>query len=88
MTTSRKGKHRQGKVSIGLYIEEEKRALLAYLVDMTGQTATDIIMDGVSAKARGLGVLDSEGRVVPEHRHAIAVIMEAYRHRNKKGGAK
>lgn len=74
---SRQGKHRDGKVSVGIYIEEEKRALLAYLVDLTGQTATDIIMEGVAAKARALGVMEN-GKIKPEHEAAIQVIMAAY----------
>ena len=80
--TSRKGKHREGKVSVGMYISEEMRALLAYLVDMSGMTATDIIMEGVFAKARVLGVMDSDNKIRPCHAAAIRVIMEAY-HVNK-----
>ncbi len=79
---SRKGKHKEGKVSVGVYITEESRALLAYLVDMTGMTATDIIMEGVMAKAQALGVI-KDGKVLPQHRAAITVILEAYRTQKK-----
>lgn len=76
---SRQGRHKPGKVSIGIYIEEEKRALLAYLVDLTGMTATDIIMEGVMAKAKTQGIFDDAGKILPEHQAAINVIVEAYR---------
>ena len=75
---SRQGKHKRGKVSVGIYIEEEKRALLAYLVDLSGQTATDIIMEGVMAKAKALGVMTTNNEILPEHAAAINVIMAAY----------
>lgn len=76
---NRQGKHKPGKVSIGIYIEEDKRALLAYLVDLTGMTATDIIMEGVMAKAKSQGIFDKDGKILPEHQAAINVIVEAYR---------
>ena len=79
---SRQGKHREGKVSVGVYIEEDARALLAYLVDITGQTATDILMEGVRSKATALGIM-KDGKITPKHARAIKVIVEAYR--NKKG---
>ena len=84
---SRQGKHRPGKVSIGIYVEEEKRALLAYIVDLSGMTATDIIMEGVLAKARSLGVI-KDGHVLPRHKKAIEVIMEAYRQPKRTGAKK
>lgn len=75
---SRQGKHKPGKVSVGIYIEEDKRALLAYIVDLSGMTATDIIMEGVIAKAQSLGVV-KDGRILPQHKNAIRVIMESYK---------
>lgn len=76
---SRQGKHREGKVSVGIYVDEDKRALIAYLVDQTGMTATDIIMEGVMAKARAVGLFDTRGKLKPEHAAAIEVIVESYR---------
>lgn len=84
---SRQGKHRKGKVSVGIYIEEDKRALLAYLVDMSGMTATDIIMEGVMAKAQSLGVV-KDGEILPQHLAAINVIIAAYRSARTKEKAK
>ena len=83
MAAGRKGKHKPGKVSVGIYIDEEKRALLAYIVDLSGMTATDIIMEGVIAKAQSLGVMRG-GEILPKHRAAVALIMEAYNSRRAK----
>ena len=84
---SRQGKHKKGKVSVGIYIEEDKRALLAYLVDVSGMTATDIIMEGVMAKAKALGII-KDGEILPKHLAAINVIIAAYRSARKKEKAK
>lgn len=80
---SRQGKHKPGKVSVGIYIEERQRALLAYLVDITRQTATDIIMDGIRAKAEALGVM-RDGVIQPEHERQVELIMIAYKMKNHK----
>lgn len=75
---TRMGKHKEGKTSIGLYVDDDFRALLAFLVDMTGETATDIIMDGVRSRATALGVM-RDGKIVPKYLPAIEVIKEAFR---------
>jgi hypothetical protein len=80
------GKHKEGKSSIGLYVDDNFRALLALLVDMTGETATSIIMDGVRSRATALGVMKND-KVVPKYVPAINVIKEAFaaRRTNRKG---
>jgi hypothetical protein len=78
------GRHKEGKVSIGIYVEEEFRALLAFLVDRSGETATDIIMEGVRSRATALGVM-KDGKILPEFQPAIDMIMAAYRERKTKG---
>lgn len=71
------GKHKEGKSSIGLYVDDDFRALLAFLVDMTGETATDIIMDGVRVRATALGVMKND-KVVAKYIPAIRIIKEAF----------
>lgn len=78
------GRHKEGKVSIGIYVEEEFRALLAFLVDRTGETATEIIMEGVRSKATALGVM-KDGEILPEFKPVIEMIVAAYRERKTKG---
>ena len=74
---TRMGKHKEGKSSIGLYVDDDFRALLAFLVDQTGETATNIIMDGVRARATALGIMKDDV-VLPEFQPAIDIIKEAY----------
>lgn len=74
---SRMGKHKEGKSSIGLYVDDDFRALLAFLVDLTGETATSIIMDGVRARATALGVMQND-EVLPKYIPAITVIKEGF----------
>lgn len=84
---TRKGKHKEGKSSIGLYVDDDFRALLAFLVDQTGETATDIIMDGVRAKATALGIMRDD-KVLPKYLPAIELIKEAFvAKRNTRKGA-
>lgn len=84
---NRMGKHKEGKSSIGLYVDDDFRALLAFLVDQTGETATDIIMDGVRARATALGIMRDD-KILPKYLPVIAVIKEAFvakRNTRKKG---
>jgi len=74
---NRMGKHKEGKSSIGLYVDDDFRALLALLVDLTGETATNIIMDGVRARATALGVMKDD-KVVAKYKAAIEIIKEAF----------
>lgn len=74
---SRQGKHREGKISIGLYVDEDFRALLALVVDLSGDTATNIMMEGVRVKATELGILKN-GIIVDEFKPALEVIKIAY----------
>lgn len=60
-----------------MYVDDDFRALLAFLVDQTGETATDIIMDGVRARATALGIMRND-QILPEYLPAIAVIKEAF----------
>ena len=82
---SRKGKHREDKSGIGLYVDDDFRAVLALLVKMTGETATDIIMDGVRSRAAALGVV-VDGVVAQKHRRRVDAIKAslAERRRRKK----
>ncbi len=85
---TRQGKHREGKSSIGLYVDADFRALLALLVDQTGDTATDIIMDGVRARATALGIM-RDGQIVAKYAPVIEIIKEAFEaKRNTRKGKK
>ena len=80
---SRQGKHRVGKVSIGLYVDADFRALIALVAKQSGETATDIIMEGVRRKATDHGILKN-GEISEEYKEAIKNIKAAYLKRNEK----
>lgn len=73
---TRQGMHKEGKSSIGIYVEDDFRALLSFVVDQSGETATSIIMEGVRSKATALGIM-KDNEVLPKYRAAIEVIKEA-----------
>lgn len=75
---NRQGKHKESKVNIGLYVDEDFRALLALVVDQTGDTATNILMEGVRERATQIGIM-ANGAILPEYRPIIEVIKEAFR---------
>lgn len=79
---SRQGKHKPGKISIGFYVEEDFKALLALVVDQSGETATNIIMDGVRAKATALGIMEN-GQIKKQYLGAIEVIKQVFREKRK-----
>lgn len=81
---TRMGKHKENKVSIGFYATVEFKALLAYVVDQSGETATDIMMEGVKQKAERLGIM-KQGKIVKEHAGAIKLLTAVY---NAKKGTK
>lgn len=74
---SRQGKHRVGKVSIGLYVDADFRALIALVAKQSGETATDIIMEGVRRKATDLGILKN-GEIAEEYKEAAELIKAGY----------
>ena len=81
---SRMGKHKPSKVSIGMYVDEDFRALLALLVDVTGDTATDIMMDGVRQRAKQVGILTASGMIAAKYQPAINVIKAVFAEKRRK----
>lgn len=77
---NRHGKHRDGLVSVGLYMDEDSRALLALVVDQTGDTVTNILMEGIRERATKVGIMQN-GAVVPKFVPVLEVIKEAFRFR-------
>ncbi len=77
--TTRKGKHKQGKVRIGVYVEPRKKAIAVYIAEQKDMSLTDVIWRGIESLALGMGVIDSEGKVTPEHKEAVEVVEEIVR---------
>ena len=80
---SRMGKHRVDKVSIGFYATVNFKALLAYVVDQSGETATDILMAGVLDKARRLGIVDADGKIISKHAPDIQLIADVFKNQKR-----
>lgn len=82
---SRKGKHKPGNVRIGAYVEPRKKALAVYVADLKNMSLTDVLWHGIQSLAIGLGVIDTNGKVSPEHKEALEVIEEIVKKSEVKG---
>ena len=74
--STRKGRHKQGQVRIGVYVEPHKKAIAVYIAEQKNMTLTDVIWRGIESLALGMGVIDTEGKVTPEHEEAVEVVEE------------
>ena len=74
--TNRKGKHKPGKVRIGIYVEPRKKAIAVYIADRKNMSLTDVIWRGIESLALGMGVIDENGKITPEHKEALEVVEE------------
>ena len=74
--TNRKGKHKPGKVRIGVYVEPRKKAIAVYIAEQTNMSLTDVIWRGIESLALGMGVIDAKGKIMPEHKEAVEVVEE------------
>ena len=73
---TRNGKHTPGNVRIGAYVTPRKKAIAVYVADLKNMSLTDVIWHGVESLAIGLGVIDKDGKISPEHKEALAVVEE------------
>ena len=71
---NRKGKHKPGKVRMGVYVDPHKKAIAVYLADLKDLTLTDVIWSGIESMAIGAGIITKDGKISPEHKEALAVI--------------
>lgn len=82
---SREGKHKPGKVSVGMYVDEDFRALMVLLADKTGETVTELMMEGVRKRARAEGLLTATDEIAEKYKSAIKVIKAAFAARKEQG---
>ncbi len=75
---SRNGKHRADKSLVGFFADNRFRALLALVVRQTGETATQIMADGVRRRAIDVGILKN-GTIVPQFRRSFAAILKYFK---------
>ena len=73
---SRSGKHKEGKVRIGIYLDPERKAVAVMLGELTGMSLTDLVWYGIETVAKSRGVLSSEGLITDEFADQYAVALE------------
>lgn len=61
---------------MGAYVEPRKKAIAVYVADIMGMTLTDVIWRGIETLAIGAGIIDSNGKISPEHKEAVEVVEE------------
>ena len=73
---SRLGKHRKGKVRMGIYTEPFNKAVAVLLAEVTDMTMTDIIWQGIETLAKTRGILMQDGKTIsPTYRDQFAVAL-------------
>ena len=77
--TNRKGKHKPGKVRIGIYVEPRKKAIAVYIADKKNMSLTDVIWRGIESLALGMGVIDENGKITPEHKEVWRLLKKSSR---------
>lgn len=60
---TRKGKHKPGKVRMGIYVEPSRKAIAILAAKECDMTMTDVIWAGIESIAKGRGILDGNGAV-------------------------
>ena len=73
---SRQGRHKAGKVRMGVYVEPFRKAVATYLAKHLQLTMTDIIWLGIESVAKAHGILTVDGKVADEYQEEIEVETE------------
>ena len=60
---TRKGKHKDGNVRMGIYVEPFRKAVALLAAKECEMTLTDVIWAGIESIAKGRGILDPSGKV-------------------------
>lgn len=75
-TTTRMGKHKEGKTVLGCYATQENKALAIMTADALNTTITEVLLDGLRYKARVAGITDELDRIKPEFKAAYKALCE------------
>lgn len=73
---SRLGKHKKGKVRIGIYTDPFRKAVAVLLADLTDMTLTDIVWHGIESIAKSRGVITAEGHISEKYLDQFKVVLE------------
>lgn len=72
----RDGKHKRGKVRMGIYVEPFRKAVALLTARECGMTMTDVIWSGIEAVAKGRGILDADGKVTAQYQAQLEAATE------------
>jgi hypothetical protein len=72
----RDGKHKRGKVRMGIYVEPFRKAVALLTARECGMTMTDVIWSGIEAVAKGRGILDADGKVTTQYQAQLEAATE------------
>lgn len=72
---TRKGKHKEGKVRMGVYVEPHRKAVALLAAKECDMTMTDVIWSGIESIAKGRGILDGNGKVTKAFAHQYAATL-------------
>ena len=82
---SRTGKHKQGNVRIGVYVEPLRKAIAVYLADLADMSMTDIVWKGIETIAIQQGVIEPSGKISPKHKANIDLALAVVKTSKVKG---
>ena len=74
---NRSGKHKPGKVRIGIYLDPFRKAVALLVAEKSGKTLTDVIWQGIESMAIGFEILDVHGKISKEYKTKMVSIMAA-----------
>lgn len=73
MKDTRSGKHKRGKVRMGIYVEPFRKAVALLVAEECKMTMTDVIWHGIESIAMGHGILNNKGKVTKEFKTRLEV---------------
>lgn len=68
---NRNGKHKQGKVRMGIYVDPFRKAVALLAAKECKMTMTDVIWRGIETIAIGRGILDKDGKVTAKFKSQL-----------------
>lgn len=78
---TRSGKHKNGKVRMGVYVEPYRKAVALLAASECGMTMTDVIWAGIESIAKGRGILDGDGNVtdrfMSQYQATLAIVEQS-----------
>lgn len=78
---TRKGKHKDGKVRMGVYVEPYRKAVAMLTAKECDMTMTDVIWAGIESVAKGRGILDGDGNVsdkfLTQYKATLAIVEQS-----------